>query len=482
MTDNRRRVIFDITTSFRWSGPPAGIVRVERNFALWALNNLRDVTFVFFDPDQNAFYELRVGLRALLDGGATVEPSVLPAPVWQGGRKTNRLPRWLHPLVLWLKNGRRMLLRWLEMHRLQAKTHTLTCLAGWLQIPLISRKYRKLMIASDGTRLPCLPYRALVSERFRFASDDILVSVGAGWNNTSIEAIRTLKAREGFCFILLCHDLIPLLFPHFYKANDVDAFRAYMHLALPLADVVVVTTQTGEKDCREYCRESGVKVPNMAVAPLGFDLIDLPKLNPSLPNDLKPGKFVMIVSTIEPRKGHRLLYNVWRRLVEDGIVQTHGFKLALVGRKGWMVDNLFSEILSDPTVRGKIEIIHDVDDSQLRALYAGAAFCVYPSKYEGYGLPVCEAFAYGRAVIVSTGGALPELVGELSPCLDPDDEELWYETIKEWIQYPQRRIPYEQAIKYNFKHFTWFEAAANFFSIVWSCAHEQRAARGMRGG
>lgn len=466
------RVIFDITTSVRWHGPPVGIVRVERNLALWALNNRRNVTFVFFNPGQGGYYELKAGVQSVLCGAAVVETSGLPEPNGQGGRKTNRLPSWLRPLVLWIRNCRRMLLVRLELMRLEAKSPAPRRLAGLLQAPLMSRKYRKIMTATDGTRLPFLPYSALVGERLSFTPGDTLVSVGAGWSNTSIEIIRTLKARSGFCFILLCHDLIPLLFPQFYKNNDVDAFRVYMHEALPLAELVVVTSQKGEQDCRAYCLEQDIRVPKLAVAPLGFNLIETGKSISALPKGLTPGRFVLIVSTIEPRKGHRLLYEAWRRLAAEGFVQAYGFKLAFVGRHGWMVDELVSEIRADRTVSDHILIIHDVDDQQLHALYASAAFCVYPSKYEGYGLPVCEAFAHGKAVIASTGGALPEVVRDLSPCLDPDDSEAWYRTIKDWIQRPQLRTPFEQAIERRFEHPTWAEAAANFFAICDSCSHE----------
>ena len=63
----------------------------------------------------------------------------------------------------------------------------------------------------------------------------------------------------------------------------------------------------------------------------------------------------------------------------------------------------------------------------LAALYDGAAFCVYPSMYEGYGLPIVEAFARGKAVIASNRGSIPEIAAAFAPCLDPTDEEAWLE-------------------------------------------------------
>jgi glycosyltransferase involved in cell wall biosynthesis len=121
-------------------------------------------------------------------------------------------------------------------------------------------------------------------------------------------------------------------------------------------------------------------------------------------------------------------------------------------------------------------MIDDADDAVLDALYAGAAFCLYPSWYEGYGLPVIEAFAHGRAVLCSTAGALSELAQDFSPCLDPADEEIWYATMKEWILWPEVRAPYEREIATRFKHPTWSEAAANFFRLAAELAADQPAA------
>jgi glycosyltransferase involved in cell wall biosynthesis len=140
--------------------------------------------------------------------------------------------------------------------------------------------------------------------------------------------------------------------------------------------------------------------------------------------------------------------------------------LVFVGRLGWMVDDLLADIRSDPQTARQILMIDNVDDELLGRLYQGAAFCVYPSMYEGYGLPVVEAFSHGKAVLVSTGGALPETARGFSPCLDPSDEQAWYTAMKQWIETPQVREPYEQEIRVRFRHPTWSEAAATFFAGV----------------
>ncbi len=458
------RIIFDVTTSMRWTGPPVGIVRVERQLALWALNNLPDAVFAFFDPRRMAYCALRTDVRPFLLGDAALETLGLPDPARPGRRKTDRVPAALRSFVLWMGRPRRMLLGQLEAVRLNTGRPCLRRLVGRLQVFLMSKKYRDIMFRADGTRRAFLPYRIVLAPPLQFLPSDILICAGAGWVHTNIRAIHDIKSHLKFRFVLFCHDLIPILFPHFYSKRDADMFQTYMHEALTIADLMVVTSRRVKEDCRRYLMQHGIEAVKIAVVPLGFDVEERDTRVTFLPNGLLPGRYVLMVSTIEPRKGHRLLYNVWRRLVTDGVIQQRQFKLVFVGRRGWMIDDLLRQIRADRTVSDQIIIMHGVNDDLLKTLYKQAAFCVYPSYYEGYGLPICEAFAHGKAVLASTGGALPEITQGLSPCLDAQDEEAWYKLIREWIEHPDARTPFEQVIRHQFKHPDWSESAAIFFS------------------
>ena len=119
-----------------------------------------------------------------------------------------------------------------------------------------------------------------------------------------------------------------------------------------------------------------------------------------------------------------------------------------------------------PRVQLELEVLTDLDDAAVATLYRNAAFCLYPSRYEGYGLPVVEAFRHGKAVLASTGGAVPEVVGNLSPCLDPDDGETWRRMLQTWIEEPAVRALYEARIRTSFRHPGWDESAAAFFALA----------------
>src|SRR5206468_3666342 len=135
------------------------------------------------------------------------------------------------------------------------------------------------------------------------------------------------------------------------------------------------------------------------------------------------------------------------------------FRLVFVGRLGWKMEALHQALRQDARLAGSLVLLEDVSDAGLDALYRGAAFCVFPSLYEGYGLPAVEAFAHGKALLASDGGALPEVVGELSPILPARDEAAWEAALAGWIADPGARAPYEAAIRERFTHPTWAQAS-----------------------
>ncbi|HLH93491.1 MAG TPA: glycosyltransferase family 1 protein [Xanthobacteraceae bacterium] len=464
---NRPRILFDISTSMRWVGPPVGIVRVERQLALWAHANLPQVEFVFFDPSLLAYREVSAHVDQFLSGEAALDTFGLTNPAAPGKRRTDRIPGGLRSAFLWIGQTRRMALARLERLRLTTPHRSIADMADRLQRRFMSRKYRDIMVRPDGTRRPFLPREMALGAPIRFDRSDTLVCAGSGWGLTNIDALAGAKAAAGFRLVLLCFDLIPLLFPQFYRDRDVALFERYMKKALALADPVIVTSDAVAADVRAYCQQHGIVAGSVVRTALGFD-VGKAGARPAapLPPGLRHGKFAMLVSTIEPRKGHRLLYRIWQRFIAEGVVQATGFKLVFVGRRGWLVDELIAALRNDQQLAGHILILDEADDDLLAALYEGTAFCLYPSVYEGYGLPVVEAFSHGKAVLASTGGSLPELVQDFCPCLDPTDEEAWYKTIRDWIEHPQMLAPYEREIRARFRHPTWSEAAADFFGKI----------------
>lgn len=121
--------------------------------------------------------------------------------------------------------------------------------------------------------------------------------------------------------------------------------------------------------------------------------------------------------------------------------------------------------LSGDEWRGTVLHLSAVGDAVLRAV-PGGAFCLYPSAYEGFGLPIIEAFAHGKAVLASDGGAVPETVGDLSPCLPAGDVGAWEAALAAWIADPAARAPWEARIAAGFAHPDWDGAADAILDAV----------------
>jgi glycosyltransferase involved in cell wall biosynthesis len=159
------------------------------------------------------------------------------------------------------------------------------------------------------------------------------------------------------------------------------------------------------------------------------------------------------------------MLGVWTRLLAEGIPQSHGFKLVFVGNYGTNTPHL-KKTLASGAMGPTVVHFRNVPDGQLAAFYRNAGFCVFPSRYEGFGLPAVEALGMGKPLIASTGGAIPEVVGDLAPCLDPDDEEVWYSQIKRWIVDPDERKRAQERTRQDFRYPTWHQSAETFFAAI----------------
>jgi len=458
------RLIYDISSVARWTGAPVGIIRAQRELAIWARRERPDAVFAIFDSRLMRYRRVADGrLDAFIAGEASLNAWAMPDPTGARVRRSRMVPA---PIYAALQT-RRTSLRLLERVRLAPGRPRAARLADRAQRALITRRYAQAMLNPDGSRRAFLTPDMAFAEPIDFGPNDLVVSAGFGWSHTNIAAIAEAKAAAGFRLAVMCYDLIPLMFPEFFKARDVADMRRYWDTALGLADVIVANAEVVAEDARRYARSRGVEPARIVVRPLGATPAAMrADMGRPLPAGLAADRFALFVSTIEPRKGHDLLYRVWVSLLEAGTPQAHDFKLVFVGRPGWMTDALTHALRTDARIAGSLVMLERVSDETLDQLYRAAAFCVYPSIYEGFGLPLVEAFARGKAVIASNGGALAEVAAGLSPTLDPRDEAAWRETLACWIADPSVRVPFETAIRTGFRPPTWDEAATGFFEAV----------------
>lgn len=460
-----RRLLFDISTSMRWFGPPVGIVRVERELAKWASQNDPDCRFVFFDPDLRMYREVhRNHLLDLLDGAATVDTTGMRDASRSRRRRTDRVPRVLLAPFLWLTQFRRMALRTLGGCLLNSTSSRTCALIHLIQPVIAGKKYRDMLMRSDGSQRALAPVHVLAGAPLPFEPGDRLLLAGANWAHCDVAMIGEQKRQFAIELVSLCHDIIPLLFPMFFKPHDVAMLQQHFDQVFALASLNLVCSKVTGRDVQRYCTDHGISVGPVRQVPLGFDLTAGSGEGATSAQPGFSSRYILFVSTIEPRKGHRLAQAVWSRLLQEGIPQRLGVSLVLVGRPGWMVDDLMKTLRASD----RILIMDSVDDRALAALYDRAEFCIYPSEYEGYGLPVVEALARGKAVLASNVGVVPELQGACLKRLPPRDEQAWCAAVREWLVNPEARPARNADGSTGFRHPTWAEAAAATFAAIYA--------------
>lgn len=219
--------------------------------------------------------------------------------------------------------------------------------------------------------------------------------------------------------IITVHDLSVFRFPETHPAARVAAFERQFLSSLSRAAHIITDTETVR---REVIEMFAVRPDIVSAVPLGVDPAFGPQpaeaLAPQLAQwGLAPNEYGLCVSTLEPRKKISELLFAWRRLPTS---LRAAYPLALCGGAGWRNEQLREQV--DNGVReGWLRHLGFVEEHLLPQLYAGAALFVYPSIYEGFGLPPLEAMASGVPVMVSHHSCLPEVSGDAARYVDPDD-------------------------------------------------------------
>jgi hypothetical protein len=169
--------------------------------------------------------------------------------------------------------------------------------------------------------------------------------------------------------------------------------------------------------------------------------------------------FVLFVSTIEGRKNHVLAYRTWEKLVEAGEDPP---RLICVGRPGWQAEEFVSLQTASAGLGGRIEVLSDVSDGELEWLYANCLFTIYPSLYEGWGLPITESLVRGKLCVASNTSSMPEAGGDLALYVDPLDPDDFGRTIRRLLANPEMVREREEAIRVGFVPRLWDDVTADY--------------------
>lgn len=296
------------------------------------------------------------------------------------------------------------------------------------------------------------------------AAGDVLLVLGSPWSRPDYAGlIKTLASRHGIRLALLIYDIIPLQYPEWCDRGLVRIFRAWFSTVMPLADTIFSISHATAIDLKRYAGQNDVRLrADVKVVPIGtgFSRSRSPDMAMLPSSRLLPRTdYALIVSTIEARKNHELLFRVWNRLLAEK-PRKQVPTLVFAGRVGWLVSDLMQELYNCNWLDGKIQLVDNPTDAELELLYRGCLFTLFPSLYEGWGLPVTESLSFGKPCVISNRSSLPEAGSELARYFDPENANEAYETIRSTIEDVAGLAAWEGRIRQTFRPVPWKETAS----------------------
>jgi alpha-1,3-rhamnosyl/mannosyltransferase len=228
------------------------------------------------------------------------------------------------------------------------------------------------------------------------------------------------------------HDMAVFAVPETHPVSRVRLLRWVMEEAVRHADCFVTPSEFARQEIAAFfgIHPHKIRVTPLAASHRFFPISDERQVTFLAQYGLKPAGYGLFVGTIEPRKNIGLLLDAYEKL-PPGLRQR--FPLVICGFTGWNSDDIHSRMRS-LVHQGWLHYLQFVPSDHLPRLMAGARLFLFPSLYEGFGLPPLEAMQCGVPVIVSNRASLPEVVGAAAPTLNPLDVDAWAQAIQEGLE------------------------------------------------
>ena len=285
------------------------------------------------------------------------------------------------------------------------------------------------------------------------------MALGSPWSNPDYGTLGARLRRErGMRFAVLVYDIVVLRRPEWCEPALIPVFSRWLRGILPVCDTVLSISDATSRDIVRYADDQGLALlaPPVTI-PIGSGFSHSAAeraANPAPTRAMPAGPYALMVSTIEVRKNHMLLFHVWRRLLDEMPADTVP-TLVFAGRAGWLVNDLLQQMRNADMLGGKIVMFASPTDLELESLYRGCLFTLFPSFYEGWGLPVTESLAFGRPCLISSTTSLPEAGGPLARYFDPDNTSEALAVIRATIEDPQGLQAWQQRIAREFRPTPW---------------------------
>ncbi len=294
-----------------------------------------------------------------------------------------------------------------------------------------------------------------------FSSGDVLLVAGAGWDDpTHTRRLLATRRRFGLKLAVLIYDLIPLRRPEWADPSTARRFGHWIDALLREADVLLAISAATAGDVASRRATLGLASLPCQLVRLGdgFSAAEGAAATLRVP-------YALFVSTLEIRKNHALLVEAWRVLLARFDPQVVP-RLVFAGRQGPLAGDLLTMLKASDWLGGHIILKQEAGDAELAALYRGSSFTLFPSHYEGWGLPVAESLCFGKPCLATSATSVPEVGGALVRYFDPLDLAGTIAAIAAVIAAPADLAAWEERIRREFRPTSWRSTAAAVVAAV----------------
>lgn len=446
MSEPVQRVWMDVSMLARCGTQPTGILRVLLAILNeWRRGVFADIRLCQFNDAAGGYVEVDPTILDRFQTKPTVDTAPPAAP------RASRLQRFraiakqiVKPLVSWMPTSVKRLIK----RKAKGYAHIAKDVA---KVPLKALR--------NWLRLTPIP------SPLALGPGDLVLSLGEDWNFGNRSAlIYRLKKQHGFRTAWLIHDLIPILYPQFFGPGLPERFTPWLVDTLWSADMLFANSENTRADILRYCLRGGIPTPPVEVIRYGENLPTGEAKAPKVLEDSASRLFALCVGTVEVRKNQLLLYHVWRKLLQKyGPEKTP--QLVIVGMRGWMGGNTMHLAEVDPVTKDHVRFLAKCNDAELGWLYQNCAFTLYPSYYEGWGLPVAESLIYGKHCIASNQSSIPEIGGDLVIMHDPSSVDACLACMEQALD-PVYRAGREARIRSHYRRHEWSECATQMAEMI----------------
>ena len=245
--------------------------------------------------------------------------------------------------------------------------------------------------------------------------------------------------RRGLQPVFFLHDIIPITHPEYCRPGEAEDHRRRLETMVSVGRGLIFNSVATRVALQNYAAKAGWRLPPCVVAPLA----SAPLAAPAAMRPMAEPYFV-VLGTIEPRKNHLLLLNLWRQLVEE--MADAAPRLVVIGQRGWGTEQVVDILDRCEALRPYVIEECRCTDKQLSTWLHHAQALLFPSFTEGFGMPLVEALSVGLPVIASDLPVFREIAGDIPEYLDPIDGPGWKQLIQAYTDsgHPRRQAQVER--------------------------------------